>query len=187
MDLPWGDEKTVQFITNVGLVTTDGPNGQNIMACEWTHMVSYSPGLIVVCIGPGKATAENIQKTKEFGVSLASTEQSNLSSISGGNTGKTIDKIKVAEDLGFKFYKAKKIKTLMVKDSVLNAECKLIKEIQLGTHTMFVGEVIEASIDKNKQPLAYHKGKYWKLDTNIPKPSTEEMGKINKAIEKYKK
>ena len=32
MDLVWGDEKTRQFITNVGLVTTSGPFGHNIMA-----------------------------------------------------------------------------------------------------------------------------------------------------------
>ena len=33
MDLPWGDEKTIQFITNVGLITTKGPFGDNIMVC----------------------------------------------------------------------------------------------------------------------------------------------------------
>ena len=31
MDLPWGDEKTVQFVTNVGLITSDGQHGQNIV------------------------------------------------------------------------------------------------------------------------------------------------------------
>ena len=187
MDLPWGDKKTLQFITNVGLVTSDGPNGQNIMACEWTHMVSYSPGLMAVCVGPGKATAENIKDSKEFGVNLASTEQSVLSSISGGSTGKRTDKIKAAEDLGFKFYKAKKIKALMVKDAVLNIECKLVKEIQLGTHIMFVGEVIEVSLNSSKTPLAYHKGKYGQVEFNIPKPTQEEREKINKILEKHKK
>ena len=56
MDLPWGDEKTVQFITNVGLITSNGPFGDDIMSAEWTHHVSYSPGLISVCIGKSKAT-----------------------------------------------------------------------------------------------------------------------------------
>jgi len=70
MDLAWGDEKTRQFITNVGLVTSRGPFGDNIMACEWTHHVSYSPGLVAVCIGPSKATHANIKSSKEFGSSL---------------------------------------------------------------------------------------------------------------------
>ena len=187
MDMPWGDEKTTQFITNVGLITTTGPNGNNIMACEWTHMVSYNPGLIAVCIYPGKATHENIQKTKEFGVSLASTEQTVISSVAGGNTGKKVDKIKALEELGFKFYKAKKIKALMVKDAVLNIECKLVQEIQLGTHTMFVGEIMEASINSTKTPVAYHKGKYGKVEFNIPKPSDQEREKINQIVEKFTK
>ena len=187
MDLPWGDEKSVQFITNVGLITTNGPNGQNIMACEWTHHVSYSPGLIAVCIGKGKAIDKNIQKTKEFGVSLTSTEQSELASVSGSTSGKDIDKIKALEELGFNFYKAKKINTMMVKEAVLNAECKLIKEIDLGDHIMFVGEVIEASINKEKTPLALHKGQYGQVEFNIPKPTQEEREKMTKIIEKYKK
>ena len=187
MDLPWGDEKTVQFITNVGLITSNGPNGQNIMACEWTHHVSYSPGLIAVCIGAGKATAENIEETKEFGVSLTSTEQSTLASVSGTTSGKDINKIKALEELGFNFYKAKKINTMMVKDAVLNIECKLVKKLDInGSHIIYIGEVIEASLSKDKTPLAYHKGKYGKVEF-LPKPTDEERKKISEIIKKHKK
>jgi flavin reductase (DIM6/NTAB) family NADH-FMN oxidoreductase RutF len=46
MDLLWNDRRTRQFVTNVGLITSDGPLGPNIMAAEWTHHISYSPSLI---------------------------------------------------------------------------------------------------------------------------------------------
>jgi hypothetical protein len=39
MDLLWNDRRTRQFVTNVGLITSDGPLGTNIMAAEWTHLV----------------------------------------------------------------------------------------------------------------------------------------------------
>ncbi len=187
MDLPWGDEKTVRFITNVGLITTNGPHGHNIMACEWTHQVSYSPGLIAGCIGHKKATLENIQKTKEFGISLASTDQAILASVAGGSSGKTVHKIKALEELGYVFYKAKKIKTLMVKDAVLNFECTVYKEIPLGDHVMIIGEIQEISFNKEKEPLAYHKGKYWKMIEHIQKPSQEKLDAIKKLIEKHTK
>ena len=93
MDLPWGDEKTVQFITNVGLITSNGPYGNNIMAAEWTHHVSYSPGLIAVCVGHNKATEENIRNSKEFGVNICATDQSVMASVAGGSSGKNVDKI----------------------------------------------------------------------------------------------
>ena len=187
MDLPWGDEKTVQFITNVGLVTSNGPFGDNIMACEFTHHVSYSPGLVAVCIGHNKATLENIRQSKEFGISLAAADQSVLTSIAGGNSGRNVDKIAALKDLGVKLYKAKRINTLMIEGAVLNLECKLFKEIPLGDHVMLVGEVIEASIDKNKDILAYHKLKYWNVGKQIEKPPQRELEAIKIVVEKHKK
>src|SRR5438445_12588820 len=187
MDLAWGDEKTRQFITNVGLVTTNGPFGHNIMACEWTHHISYSPGLVAVNIGPGKATHANIESSKEFGISLASTEQAGISSIAGGNTGSEVDKIKALEELGYKFSQAKKINALMVDGAVLNLECKLFKEILLGDHTMLVGEVVEASINQGKIPLALHGGKYVQVVHDIQNPSQYERDKISEVIAKHRK
>ena len=186
MDLAWGDQKTGKFVTNVGIITSDGPHGPNVMACEWTHHVSYKPGLIAVCIRPSDATHDNIKKTKEFGVNLCAPDQNVLSSVSGGSSGKGIDKIGVLKELGFKFYKAKNIKTLMVEGAVLNVECKLFKEISLGDHTMFVGEIVEASAN-DKDPLVYHNLKYYELGKNIPKPSEKELEKMKKLVEKYKK
>ena len=187
MDLPWGEERTKQFITNVGLITSNGPYGHDIMACEWTHHISYSPGLIAVCINPKDATHANIAKTKEFGVNLCASDQNVLSSIAGGSSGKSIDKIGALKELGFKFFKAKKINVLMVDEAAMNVECKLVKKIKLGDHTTFVGEVVELYPISYKKPLAYHSQKYWRLNQNIPKPPQPELDRIRKIIEKHKK
>ncbi|MEK6854296.1 MAG: flavin reductase family protein [Nanoarchaeota archaeon] len=186
MDLPWGSEESAKFITNVGLITSNGPNGQNIMSAEWTHHVSYSPGLIAVCVGQGKATNENIKATKEFGVSIAAVDQNVLASIAGGSSGKNVDKIAVLKALGFKFYKAKKINILMVEGAVLNAECKLVHMAELGDHTMFVGEVLDAKISA-KEPIIYHGNKYFKVGDSVEKPQPEELESIKKAVEKFRK
>jgi len=186
MDLPWGDEKSKKFVTNVGLVTSNGPHGQNIMACEWTHHVSYSPGMIAICIKKDSTTNENIKSSKEFGVNLAAYDQNVLSSVAGTTSGKEINKFAALQELGFKFYNAKKIKTMMVEGAALNVECKLVNSVELSQHTMFIGEVVEVSMS-SKEPLAFHGGKYWKLTESIPKPSQEELDRINKILEKHKK
>lgn len=186
MDLPWGSEESGKFVTNVGLITSNGPHGQNIMAAEWTHHISYSPGLIAVNIHTFDATHDNIMKTKEFGVNLTGVDQNIVSSIAGGSSGKNVDKIKVLQDMGVEFYKAKKIDVLMVKESVLNAECKLIKAIELGDHMMFVGEVVEASLT-NKEPILYYGGKYYRVGEQTQKPPQEVRNKIEKLVEKYRK
>ncbi len=181
MDLKWGSKGARKFVTNVGLITTK----DNIMACEWTHQVSYEPSIIAICVNKGAYTNSIVNRTKEFGVNLASIEQSLLSSVAGGHNGKQVDKIKALKQLGFKFYKAKKIKTLMVKDAALNAECKLLKKIELGEYTMFLGKVVNVAIGK-KEPLAYHNGKYWILDKVIQKPDENKIEEIRNIMEKNK-
>ena len=187
MDFLWGDERTQQFITNVGLVTSTGPFGANVMACEWTHLLSYRPALIAICIRPGDATYENIRATKEFGVNLASTDQAMMSSVSGGTTGKEVDKVKALKEMGFKFYQAKNIKAPMVDEAALNMECKLVKEMPLGDHTMLVGEVIEAGVNSERMPLAYHQGRYGQVQLNVPRPSPEERERLAEIVRKHRK
>jgi len=186
MDLPWGEERSKQFVTNVGLITSNGPNGHDIMSAEWTHHISYSPGLIAVCINRTDATHENIEKTKEFGVNLCASDQNVLSSIAGGSHGQDVDKIGALKELGYKFFKAKKIDVMMVKGAAMNAECKLFKTLELGDHTTFVGEVVEL-YPLGKEPIVYHAGKYWKFVDKISKPPQEELDKIKEVVEKYRK
>lgn len=186
MNIEHGSEVAGKFVTNVGLVTSTGPHGDNIMAAEWTYHVSYEPGLVVISIRPRRATYDNIMKTKEFGVSICADDQNILSSIAGGSSGRAVDKIKVLKNLGFKFCKAKKIKSLMVKDAAANIECKVVRKITVGDHILFVGEAVETSTT-DKRPMIYSSGKYWKFGEQIQKPHQEFLDNIDKLIEKHKK
>ncbi|MBI3443726.1 flavin reductase family protein [Candidatus Woesebacteria bacterium] len=178
--------ETRQFVTNVGLITSNGPYGHNVMACEWTHHISYTPFLILVCIGPNKATFTNIKESKEFGVNIAASDQNSVASIVGNNSGKTVDKIKVLEELGLIFYGASKIDTLMIEGAAMNAECKLIKFVEIGDHPLFIGEAL-TMVEVEKKPLIYHDGKYWMHGDQIKKPDEEVLAQFADVIRKFKK
>lgn len=186
MDIPWGSSEAWKFVNNVGLITSNGPHGNNIMAAEWTHHMSYSPGLVMVNIGFNKATETNIKKSGEFGVNLAAADQNVLASISGGSTGKEIDKIAVLREMGVEFYNGKKINALMLKGAALNVECRLIKAAKMGDHTMFIGEALSVHANE-KEPLVYSHGKYWRLTENVQKPPQDVLDKIHKIIEQHRK
>lgn len=175
------------FINNIGLITSNGPMGPNIMSAEWTHHISYEPPLIMLNIEPDDATVKNIIATKEFGINLASDEQNVLSSVSGKYSGKNVNKVALLKELGFEFYDGEKISVPMVKGAVLNAELKLIKHETMGDHIIFIGQVIKSSAIESMRPIIYSAGKYWKLGENIPKPGPGVLEKINKLAEKYKK
>lgn len=186
VDMPWGSDAHHKFVTNVGLITSNGPHGQNVMAAEWTHMVSYSPGLIIVNIGHRKATLENIRATKEFGVNIAATDQNILSSVSGSSSGRDTDKIAALKELGFEFYEGKEIGALMVKGAAMNAEMRVVKIEEMGDHVAVIGEVVHLETNGSK-PLAYSSGKYWSLDKQAQKPTDAEREKIKKIVSNHAK
>ncbi len=117
---------------------------------------------------------------------MCSTSQSILSSVSGGYSGRKYDKISALKELGFKFYKAKTIDALMVKEASLNVECKLFNEITFGDHIMLIGEVLDATSNPEKQSLIYHNGRYWSLK-DVVKPTQGERERIQNTLEKHRK
>jgi len=190
MDLGWGNEKASKFVTNVGLITTEGPNGANIMAAEWTYYVSWSPALIAVHLGGGKtakATSENIMATREFGVSIAADDQHVFSSIAGGSSGRDVDKIAVLREMGAQFYASKNIKPLLLKGAASSIECRLIEAKELGDHTMFIGEMVSIETDMAKSPLLYSFGKYYKEGEQLHKPEQGVLDKIEQLKAKFAK
>lgn len=175
-----------KFITNVGLITSNGPIGHNIMACEWTHQISYSPGKIAVCIKKtNNETVQNIRSSKVFGVNLCAFDQALIPLVAGLNKGTEVDKISALRDLGFLFHPAKHIDVLLVSGASLNAELHLVEELDVGSHTMFIGEVVDV-LTNEKESLAYG---YHKMGSVIPIPffSDEKMQEVKKIIEKNRK
>jgi flavin reductase (DIM6/NTAB) family NADH-FMN oxidoreductase RutF len=187
MDLERKDPRTRKFLTNVGLITTDGKWGPNICAAEWTHHLSYGPSLIAVTLDEEDATSENIMQTREFGINIASETQNWLSSMAGNTTGKEFDKISALKELGVEFYPGSKIKAPMLKAAAMNAECKLFKTLSLGDHTTFVGEVVEISAEETIRPIVYHDGKYWKIGEQIEKPDQAFLDRMRSVLGKYQK
>ena len=59
--------------------------------------------------------------------------------------------------------------------------------IPLGDHTTFIGEVVDASNNNDKEPLAYYGGNYFIMNTPVEKPTQEERDTLREIVEKYKK
>src|SRR3989344_3814021 len=162
------------FITNVGLITCRDEKKDNVMAAAWTYHISYEPNLIAVLIDEEATTVKMIEKSREFGVHIASIKQNILSSISGGNHGENVDKIAVLKELGYEFYEAEKIKALMIKGCALAVECRLKDIITFGgDHKLFIGEILKVREDE-AEPLIYCESKYFKFGEKIEKPNEKE-------------
>lgn len=170
------------FATTVGLITTNGKNGPNVMAAEWTMQVSYEPMLISIFIHDSP-TLWNIKETGEFGVNIASDTQAELVNIAGGYSGSEIQKFDIPGI--FDIYKTR-TGLPMIKGCALNAECRVQTIQEIGDHVMVVGQAISAEFDESKKPMIYSRGNYWKTAGKIPsgrkvaKISEEDMAEFKK-------
>jgi flavin reductase (DIM6/NTAB) family NADH-FMN oxidoreductase RutF len=159
------------FTTGLALITSRGNNGPNVMAAEWVMQISYQPVLIGAFVHEGSQTLENIERTKEFGINVASQDQTTGVNIAGGYSGTELDKLKIKSI--FKLIQPHKIKTPLIAGCTINAECKLVKKQKLGDHVMIVGKVVDIRHDDSKHPLIYHKGRYFGLGSAIKQDRVE--------------
>jgi flavin reductase (DIM6/NTAB) family NADH-FMN oxidoreductase RutF len=188
MDIKYGSEEARKFVTNLSFITSKGKWGDNIMTAEWVHQVSYEPGIVMVNVHDFDATADNIIQSKEFGISVAALDQAGIVSIAGASTGKEIDKMAVLKEMGFDFYKAKKIGVQMVKGAALNIEAKLIKHEKVGDHIMFIGEVVAAEPGQ-KDPLVFRAatGIFKFGDKLEHHKAKEDQEKLDALLQKHRK
>jgi flavin reductase (DIM6/NTAB) family NADH-FMN oxidoreductase RutF len=171
------------FSTGISMITSSGTNGPNVMTAEWVMQISYSPVLIAVFIHRGSQTIKNIEKTKEFGVNVASQGQTIEVSVAGGYSGSEIDKLKLKNV--FSISKPHKIKTPMIANCTINAECKLVRKEKLGDHVMLVGKVVHIEHDEVKSPLIYHRGRYFGLGSTI-EPGRKDVQVSKDTFEFFK-
>ena len=153
------------FSTGLTMITSRGANGPNVMTAEWVMQISYQPVLIAVFIHECSQTVKNIEKTKEFGINVASQKQTTEVNIAGGYSGIELDKLKIKSI--FKLVNPQKITTPLISGCTINAECKLVKKQKLGDHIMIVGKVVNIRHDESKNPLVYHRGRYFELGSAI--------------------
>jgi flavin reductase (DIM6/NTAB) family NADH-FMN oxidoreductase RutF len=69
----------------------------------------------------------------------------------------------------------------------MRSECRLVKKVRLGTHFLFVGEIVKLYPTTDKPSLIYSEGKFWTLGKQVHKPDEKELQKIQSVVEKYKK
>jgi flavin reductase (DIM6/NTAB) family NADH-FMN oxidoreductase RutF len=151
------------FATTVGLITTDGKHGPNVMAAEWTMQVSYDPMLVAIFIHDSP-TLWNIRDSGAFGVNIASEGQSEQVNVAGGYSGTEIDKLAIPGI--FHTYREKSVP--MLRGCALNAECRVESIADVGDHVMVLGRVVDAAYDEKKNPLIYTRGNYRRLGAKIP-------------------
>jgi len=157
-------------------------NGQ---IANTVFQVTAEPPAIAVCINKQNLTHEFIKESKVFTISILSKETSMVFiGRFGFRSGRELDKFKGLD------YKVGLTGALVVlENSVGYLEAQVIDNMDAGTHTLFVGKVVDAMIIKDEEPMTYayyHQVKRGKSPKTAPTYIKEENQKEVKKMEKYR-
>jgi flavin reductase (DIM6/NTAB) family NADH-FMN oxidoreductase RutF/rubredoxin len=146
------DPKTLHKVS-YGLYVICSKNGEkfNGQIANALFQVTSEPPSIAISINKQNLTHEYIKKSKFFTVSILS-ESTPMNFIGnfGFKSGRDIDKLKNVN------YKLGKEKIPIVTDNAIACiEAKVIDKIDVGTHTIFIGNVIDAEIFLEDKPMTY--------------------------------
>lgn len=113
--------------------------------------VTSKPQTIAISINTQNLTHDFIKKSKIFTISILSEETPmNFIGNFGFKSGRTINKF---ENVEYKFGKTNV--PIVLENTVAYFETKVIEEINVGTHTIFIGRVIDAEILTENNPMTY--------------------------------
>ncbi|MCI0474154.1 MAG: flavin reductase family protein [Ignavibacteria bacterium] len=120
----------------IGTYSSDGK--PNIMNAAWGGIASSKPPCISVSLREATLTFHNIERTGAFTVNIPSEKYVKESDFVGIASGRDCDKFKAT---GLTPEKSKIVNAPFVKEFPYALECNLVKQINLGLHTMFIGEI----------------------------------------------
>jgi flavin reductase (DIM6/NTAB) family NADH-FMN oxidoreductase RutF len=129
------------------LVTCNDKNGNtNIITIAWQTTLSKQPPLHAISIAPGRYSHNLIRETKEFAINFVPYTLVKQTHFCGTHTGRTIDK---TEATSLTFIPSKKISVPLIQECYAHLECKLIQNLTVGDHTVFIGEVLAVQYDEH--------------------------------------
>lgn len=129
------------------LIVCGEPDNYNIITLAWTGIVSSTPPAIEISIHKKRYSLNLIKKTKEFSVNIPSADKFIETDYCGIVSGKDRNKF---VDTQLTAISSNIISTPIIKECPLNLECTVIREIVIGDYTMFIGEIVETHVDKDK-------------------------------------
>jgi flavin reductase (DIM6/NTAB) family NADH-FMN oxidoreductase RutF len=162
----------------VVLITSRNKEGkENVFTVGWTGTVCTRPPMLSISIRPERLSYEYITESMEFIVNLPSSKMAKALDYCGVKSGRKFDKIK---DMNFSMKEGTMVNVPYIDDCPVTIECKVRKIVKLGSHDMFIADVLSSHINENliddkgkihfekANLISYSHGEYFKLpDTPI--------------------
>ena len=184
----WKPGNMLYPLPAVMVSVTDGKGEDDIITVAWTGTICTNPPMVYISVRPERYSYHMIKETGEFVINLTTEKLAKATDFCGVRSGRDVDKFK---ETGLTREKADIVSAPMIQESPVSIECK-VKEIkELGSHHMFLADVVavhadEHYMDENNRfdlnlakPLVYSHGAY--MGTG------KQLGTFGYSVKKKKK
>ncbi|WP_319479888.1 flavin reductase family protein [uncultured Draconibacterium sp.] len=166
----------------------ENPEEYNIITIAWTGTINSDPPMCYISVRPGRHSYDIIKRTGEFVINLTTEKLAKATDWCGCRSGRKYNKWK---EMNLTPAPAKMVKAPIIEESPVNIECRVKDIVELGSHHMFISEVVSVSVDdtymneeqafsfSKANPLVYSHGHYFGMGKRI--------GKFGWSVEKKKK
>ena len=170
------------------MVSCGNMEKSNIITVAWTGIINTNPATVYISVRPSRYSYNIIKETKEFAINLTTRNLARETDWCGVKTGAKVDKFK---EMNLHKERAKYIECPLIKESPVSIECKVREIKELGSHHMFIADVLSIDADdkyinengafdiQKCELIAYANGGYYILG--------KKLGKFGFSVEKKKK
>ena len=174
--IQWKPGNMVYPLPAVMVSCADKEGSSNIITVAWTGTVCTNPPMAYISVRPERHSYQMIRETGEFVINLTTTELAYATDFCGVRSGRDVDKfseMKLTKEQG------SVVAAPMIAESPVNIECKVREVQELGSHHMFLADVVAVHVDDQymdeKQKfelgmaglLAYSHGEYYNLGKQV--------------------
>lgn len=118
----------------------------NILTIAWTGTVNSDPPMCSISVRPSRHSYDIIKRNGCFVINLVNKQLTAFADWCGVRSGKKFNKF---VETGLTPVRATQVNAPMIEESPVNLECKVTQIIPLGTHDMFLAEVVAVHVNEN--------------------------------------
>ena len=167
----------------------DSPENYNMLTVAWTGTICSEPAMAYVSIRPERHSYEIVKRTGEFVINLTTASLARATDWCGVRSGRDYDKF---SEMGLTAEPAAVVSAPVVGESPVSIECRVRQVIELGSHDMFLADVVNVLVDEEyinpetgkleldrAEIITYSHGEYFRLG--------EMIGHFGWSVRKKKK
>lgn len=118
----------------------------NIITLSWAANVCSKPPSVVIGIRPSRHSHSMVKEVGDFVLNIPSTDLLEATEFIGTKSGRDYDKF---SECNLTSVPSSKIKSPMIKECPINLECKTTQVLNIGSHDLFIAEVVAVHYDES--------------------------------------